>query len=123
VGYDGVSICGYDYYVIDGQHFGVFNSTVKFLLLPKTEKYFKCLRNIPKFNPVPLTIYIKAMGDAGYIRNSHAYLTNNMCNSMLLGTGIGIDCISYYDMLFSLSYCINRSGTRGIYFGINIPIM
>lgn len=108
------NIRGYEYYVIDGNNYILFNSNLKFNLLPK--KVF----NIPfvpwsQFNKSFLAIYINAYFDLAYVDNKYTFETNNMTNSWQYGSGFGIDFVTYYDMVFRLEYSFTKYNQQGIY--------
>jgi len=122
IGYDMANVCGYDLYVVDGQHFGTFNNSFRFLLLPEKTIKLNFLRALSKFYKIPFTIYVSASLDAGYVHNRYPAGTNTLQNSYLLGAGIGIDILTYYDIVFNISYAYTRMNEGGIFFGLKTPI-
>lgn len=112
LGYGDMFMRGYEYYVIDGVAGGFFNAT---LLQQLTD--FKI--HIPRtkwFTPrlIPLKIYGKVFGNAGYVHNPQPY-QNRLPNKMLLGGGIGLDIFTMYDFTLKLELSFNHLGQNDIY--------
>jgi len=108
------NIRGYEYYVIDGNNYVIFNNNLKFELLQK--KVF----NIPgvpwsQFKKSFLAIYLNAYFDIGYVDNKYTYQNNSMTNSWQYGYGLGIDFVTYYDMVFRIEYSLTKYNQKGIY--------
>ncbi len=122
IGYDMANVCGYDLYVIDGQHFCSFNNSFRFLLLPQKTITLNFLRALSKFYKIPFTIYISASADMGYVHNRYPAGTNTLQNSYLLGAAIGIDILTYYDIVFNISYAYTKMNEGGFFFGLKTPI-
>lgn len=122
VGYEDRYITGYDYYVIDGQHHAILNNDLRFLVMPK--KIFNLLpkKTSAKFTKIHFTLYAKLMYDIGYVHNSYRHESNTLANTFLWGSGIGLDLVTYYDIVLTCSYAINQMGERGFYFGIKAPV-
>ncbi len=118
---------GYEYYVIDGQHFILQKNNLKFALVPRrVEK----LQFIPaeKFNTVPWALYVNAFVDMGYVYHypglspGAANGTNNLQNHFLLGYGLGLDFTTYYDVVVRIESTLNLMNQPGIYFHFTAPI-
>lgn len=123
MGYGNLNMAGYDYYVADGQHYMILNNSIKYLILPKTICTMNFMRKLSKFYKIHFTIYAKLMIDAGYISNKYYNPGNELENKSLIGSGIGIDVLTYYDTVLSISYAINKFGEKGFFFGIKLPIL
>ncbi|MBR4882772.1 MAG: BamA/TamA family outer membrane protein [Bacteroidales bacterium] len=122
IGYDNVNICGYEYYVIDGQHYVTSNNTLKFLLLPEKKITLNFLKGLPKFNKIPFTVYTTLSVDMGYAYNKYKSPSNNLQNSFLMGAALGIDILTYYDIVFNVSYAYNILNKGGVIFGLKTTI-
>ncbi len=121
VGYGEHTITGYDYYVIDGQHHTILNNDFRFLLMPKKIVNLG-LNGLPKFSKIHFSLYAKIMYDIGYVHNCYKNETNSLANTFLWGSGIALDLVTYYDIVLSCSYAVNKIGKSGFYFGIKAPI-
>ncbi len=127
LGYGRDFVRGYEYYVVDGQHYALFKCNFKFALVPQRIDNIGFLHSI-KFNSIPWAIYLNAFIDAGFAyhypnegadKNSSG---NSLENSFLTGYGIGIDFATYYDVVIRMEAAINGLGQPGIYLHFTAPI-
>ncbi|MCH8318368.1 MAG: BamA/TamA family outer membrane protein [Bacteroidetes bacterium] len=106
---------GYEFYVIDGQHYLLGKATLKKQLF-STTKELKTLIPIRQFQTIPFALYLKVYTDAGYVVNNSFTKENNpLTNSFLLGGGIGLDIVTFYDTVFRIEYSVNGRGEHGFY--------
>lgn len=108
------SVRGYEYYVIDGQHFGLLRSNLKMRLLgPKVIT----LNFIPseKFNTFHYAFYLNLFGDLGYVDDTLFPENNQLANDWLFGTGVGLDFVTYYDKVIRMEYSFNRLQEHGFF--------
>ncbi|MCF8303152.1 MAG: hypothetical protein K9I94_07745 [Bacteroidales bacterium] len=123
LGYEKDFVRGYEYYVIDGQHFGVLKSNLKYEVLPT--QVFK-LDFIPtdKFNKIPVSIYASAFTDLGYVYDDqfHNEHQNALPNDLLVGAGLGLDFITYYDKVMRVEFSVNQEKEAGLYFHFIAPL-
>jgi outer membrane protein assembly factor BamA len=122
VGYEEKNITGYDFYVVDGQHYAILNNDFRFLLMPKRIFTFGSSGKSGRFKKIHLTLYAKLTGDLAYVRNTYFDPTNTLANTLLWGSGIGIDLVTYYDIVLNCSYAVNRRREGAFFFGIKAPI-
>ena len=122
IGYDDKIITGYDYYVVDGQHYAILNNDARFLILPKRIFNIIPAKKAPKFSKIHFTLYAKLSYDIGYVHNDYKLESNTLANTFLWGSGIGLDLVTYYDITINCSYAINKMGEGGFYFGLKAPI-
>ena len=116
LGYDQDFVRGYEYYVIDGQHFILYKATFKHRLFSHQFDDVRLLL-LDEFRTVPVMLYLKIYFDAGYVQNDFLYMNNNnfLENSLLLGGGIGLDFITYYDIVLRMEYSWNRLNEFGFF--------
>jgi len=122
LGYGRDFVRGYEYYVIDGQDYLVGKTNVKFAIIPK--KVFE-IGFIPtdKFNKIPVSLYINAFADAGYVNNKQNYsITNILPNTFLYSGGLGIDFVTYYDAVARFEWAVNGMGESHFYVHFIAPI-
>ena len=104
---------GYEYYVIDGTHYGVLRTNLKYELINKTIRLpFRYL------SVIPFRIYPKVFADVGYVHNSipgNSFLNNRP----LYSGGFGLDFVSTYEFKFRVEYTWNHLGQKGLYLHIN----
>jgi len=105
---------GYEYYVIDGSHYGLLRTNLKYELINVV------MRKIPirYIATIPIRIYPKLFTDVGYARNKfpgNSYLNNRVLYSF----GGGVDLVSIYDFKLRLEYVWNHLGEKGLFLHIN----
>lgn len=105
---------GYEYYVIDGYHYGILRTNIKYELLNLE------IRKLPfRYLPViPLRVYPKIFADAGYVQNpvpGNSFLNNRM----LYSAGIGLDIFTAYDIKIRFEYAWNHLGQKGLFLHFN----
>jgi outer membrane protein assembly factor BamA len=102
LGYGRDYVRGYEYYVINGQNFLLLKNNLKFRLLPTFVKKFNFIPS-EKFSTIPFSFYLNAFYDMGYVDDQQYFQNNSLTNTLLPGYGIGIDFVSYYDVVFSFT--------------------
>jgi outer membrane protein assembly factor BamA len=121
LGYASNLVRGYELYVIKGDHYGLFKAQVRYGLLQ--DKIFK-IKPLPftEFDKIPLSIYLGAYFDAGYVDSQSTKDNNFLTNEILVGGGVSIDFVSYYDMVFRIEYSINKEKEHGLFLHFVAPI-
>jgi outer membrane protein assembly factor BamA len=112
---------GYELYVVNGEHFGVFKSQLRYGLLENKTFNFKALR-ANKFNKVPLSIYFGSYFDFGYVDSKNISTFGYLENEVMLGGGFSLDFVSYYDMVLRTEFSINRFNEKGLFLHFIAPI-
>jgi hypothetical protein len=121
---------GLEYYVTEGVVGGIFRATAKREVLS-----FSINNPIggKTHNKIPFRVFVKAYGDVGY-----SYLPNTqrhylravdepprlvsqpvytfLNNKWLHTKGIGIDVITFYDVVLKFEYSFNQFGSSGLFF-------
>jgi outer membrane protein assembly factor BamA len=116
MGYGGDVVRGYELYVIDGQHFGLARASLRYQLLNRVFSLNKIIK-IRQFNTFPLAIYPNIYVDAGYVSNKYSAINNSsLANRPLVGVGIGLDFVTWYNFVFKINYSINHLGESRPYF-------
>lgn len=116
LGYGREFVRGYQYNVVDGKHFLVFKSTVKYCLVEPQNFTLKSL-DLPRFTRFHYALYLTAFADAGKVwyGQSGQAADNLLPGTMLYAAGTGLDFVTYYDKVFRVEYTINKAGQRGIF--------
>jgi outer membrane protein assembly factor BamA len=117
----GELVRGYEYYVVDGQNFVLFKSNLRFQVI-KPRVIRMPVKGLKKFNNITYALYVGPFADAGYVQDNFFYQNNLLSNEWLLGSGIGIDLIAYYDLVFRVEFSVNRWQQPGIYLHLNAPL-
>ncbi len=129
IGYDNHMLRGYEHTVADGQSFAVSNNTLKYNLLKKRTFTLNWLSFLPKFNKIHLSIYANAHFDMGYSYNKWDYHQNTLSNQFLYAAGLGLDLVTYYDMVIGIDYSVNKQNQQGLFswknffFSIKVPFI
>ncbi len=101
---------GYEYYLMDGSHYGLVRGDVRYKFLDFAAKQ----KFIPIFQYVPIKAYAKVYADAGYIRNmnpGNSFLNNRPLTSY----GVGIDLVISYYVMMRIEYSFNQFGQNGLF--------
>jgi outer membrane protein assembly factor BamA len=115
LGYNEI-IRGYEYYVMDGQNYGLLKNSLRFQLVKPRIFHPKILRRFKQFNAIPFYAFINLHGDLGYIEDRFYGKTNSLNNSWQYGYGIGLDMVSFYDLVLRTEYSFNKQGQGGVFF-------
>lgn len=115
-GYGQDYVRGYEYYVVDGQHYGLSKLTLKRELL-NVQKHIPHLMPLRQFQTIPIAIYLKVYGDAGYVVDNIYNIENNrLSNTLLYGGGVGLDIVTFYNTVFRIDASVNKSLEKGFFF-------
>ncbi|WP_439181636.1 POTRA domain-containing protein [Carboxylicivirga taeanensis] len=119
-GYDSF-LNGYELYVIDGtRQFTAKNYLLFTLLQPRVKNLgFMPLTQFAKVN---YAFYLKAFYDFGYVWQENPSITNTFVNDWQYGYGAGIDFVTFYDMVWSFNYAINKHRQQGFFVHFNLAI-
>ncbi len=114
-------IRGYDYFSLRGDQMYFFRSNVKYELVPPKVKVPKDGNEGSKFKNIQYAFYLNFFADAAYMKDDFT-VDNPLNNKALFSWGLGLDFVSYYDMVLRFEYAFTSIGTNGFYFGFGIPI-
>ena len=119
LGYGKDFIRGFELYVIDGQHYVLMKNTFRREIF-KTERKLLGLR---QFRRLPIAVYAKAYFDAGYVADrSYNPLNRRLANTVLWGSGVGLDIVTFYDLVFRLEYSVNSVWEKGFFINLKAEI-
>jgi outer membrane protein assembly factor BamA len=117
LGYGKLFVRGYELYLIEGPYYALNKTTFKKLILSGKKE----LKQMPmdQFRFIPYAVYLKSFVDVGMVSNFPDYALNSrLSNRLLFGTGIGLDFVTYYDMVLRLEYSVNREQESGLFFAV-----
>ena len=113
-----ILVRGYELNVVDGQDFGLLRSNLKYELLNKIFDISRLLK-IKQFNSLPLGIYATTFADMGFVKNYYPEFSNSsLSNKWLVGGGVGLDFVTFYDAIAKVNYSVNQTGFAKLYFGV-----
>ena len=123
LGYGEDVLRGYEYHVIDGQSFISANTTLRFNIIPKKVFVINWLSALSKFNKIHFALYAHSFIDMGVAFHTYPDSSNHLSNQFLYSGGVGLDFVTYYDIVFTLSYSMNKQQEHGLYFSFKLPFM
>lgn len=115
MGYKSNYVRGYEYYVIEANHFALGRLSLKYEALRKQFHHLP-FRYLPE---LPIWIYPKIFVDAGYAANNQAAPNNSLANTFLYSIGCGVDIITAYDLKLRIEFAYNHLGENGLYLHAN----
>ena len=112
MGYDKMFVRGYEIYVIEGPYFMLNKATLKKKIFSRN--WHLNNRSFKRFNYLPISVYLKAYSDIGYVDNYEVYenigLNSLLSEKVLMGAGFGVDVVTAYDMAIRLEYTFTPHG-------------
>ena len=119
LGYRNDLVRGYELYVIDGQSYGLLKTNLKYQMFDKIFDLSRYLK-VKQFNILPVAAYINTFFDVGYVKNNFPELNNTkFANKWLVGGGIGLDVVTWYNLVGRLNYSINTVGEKRLFFNLS----
>ena len=113
-GYGELYLRGLEKYVIDGVGSYMVRNTVR-------KQLFKFNVSPPissrSHDKIPFVFYAKASADYGYAYNK-VFQYNSLVNRNLYTVGIGIDVLTFYDVVLRFDYSFNQLGQNGLFLHI-----
>lgn len=113
---------GYEPYAIDGTWLSLNKAALAFAIIPRR---IIRLPYVPfqVFQDMPIGLYISAHADHAFVRDrSFNNLDQFLKNQHLLGYGLGLNVIAFYDMLLRIEVTRNHLGQSGLYINTTVPI-
>ena len=100
---------------------GMFKSNVKFEILPQKTYLLPWIKT-EKFGKIFFAVYANLFFDMAYVSDSQNADTNPLANQRLWATGVGIDLVTYYDIVIQLNYAVNKQQKTGFFLSLVAPI-
>ncbi len=114
-------IRGFDLYTLKGDQIYYCRNNLKYELVKPSVKKVKEGQEKNKFKALQYAFYLNAFADAGYCVNNFTDV-NPYNNRLLLSWGLGLDFVTYYDLVIRFEYAFTSIGTNGFFFGFGMPI-
>ncbi|MEZ0609715.1 BamA/TamA family outer membrane protein [Fibrella sp. WM1] len=108
---------GYELYIIEGQRHVLFRNNIRYRLFDVKKQ----LKWIPlrQFNTLPIAAYLSLIGDTGYVDSNIAErYQSRLANRWLYGTGLSLDVVTYYNLVFRFSTTYNSQGQTGFFLNL-----
>ncbi len=111
---------GYEYYVIDGQHFALGRFNALFTLLrPRIQRLG--FMPMEAFRTLHLALYINAFIDGGRVWDDRYAAANPLANTWMHGAGLGLDLVTSYDQVLRAESALNGRGELGFFLHFTQP--
>lgn len=120
-GFNNDFVRSYELYVVEGYNWGIMKNNLKYQLLKPRISRLPVIRS-EKFNKIHYAIYLNLFGDFGYVRQNPDRINSGLQNQLLHGFGLGLDFVTYYDLVFRFEYGINHLSERGLFVHFLAPI-
>jgi len=114
-------IRGFDLYTLKGDQMYYTRNNLKYALVKPKRKKVKKGQEKNKFKSLQYAFYLNTFADAGYVTNKFTE-DNPYNNKMLFSWGLGLDFVTYYDMVFRFEYAFTSIGTSGFFIAFGMPI-
>lgn len=121
LGYKNDFVRSYERYVVNAMNFALMKNNLKIAILNPTVAYLPLIKN-EKFGKIHFALYFNVFFDMAYTWNMQNDPTSVLQNSLLFGTGVGIDFVTYYDKVLRVEYGINGLGESGLFLHLVAPI-
>lgn len=106
---------GYEYYVIDGSDYYIFDQSLRFRLFPMQINTFNFIP-LPKFRKIHYIAYAGIFFDSGYVKDIEQYsVFNQLSDKYIYSFGAGIDLVTYYDRMMRIEFSVNKLNQSGVY--------
>lgn len=123
LGYGNDYVRTYDLYAVDALNFAIFKNNLKFEIIKPVTKNIKFIKN-ERFSKIHIALYANIFFDFGYSWKVKIPdgTTSRLANKWLYGTGVGLDLVTYYDLVFRFEYGLNGLGETGFFIHLVAPI-
>ena len=123
LGYNKSFVRSYEYNVINGNNYGLLRSNIKFALIP-TKTVNLDFIPLEQFSKLFYALYVNAFVDFGYVDSFDSWQSNgnHLPGELLMGKGIGIDLVTYYEKVFRFEYSWDKNNNGGFFLHFVAPI-
>lgn len=111
---------GYEFYVIDGQHFALFKQNLHFPIIKPFETRIEQVP-LEAFRSFYFAAYLNLFFDMGYVSDDLLDEQNFLDNEWMYGYGLGLDLVTSYDRTLRLEYSFNRLQESGLFIHFELP--
>lgn len=109
LGFNQTFVRGYEYDVILGNNYLLNRNSIRYQVFETEIKSFDFIP-IEQFRKIPLGLYFKVYGDQGFVSDQNRNNDNpSLRNTYLAGSGVGMDIVTYYDIVFRIEYSFKKT--------------
>ncbi|WP_228527474.1 POTRA domain-containing protein [Pararhodonellum marinum] len=121
IGYQPDFIRGYELNVIEGQQLFAHKNSLRFQFL-NVAYDMSDFMPIDELSVFPFQAYLSLNFDHGFVRDRNNLPENAaLTNSYLYGYGLGLDLVTFYDLVFRFEYSINSQGMGNFFINLRAP--
>ncbi|PZX50574.1 BamA/TamA family outer membrane protein [Algoriphagus chordae] len=121
IGYSPNFVRGYELYVVEGQQLYVHKNSFRWKFVDWKIDISNLIK-LEQFNTVPIRLYLSANFDHGYVKDRNNIPENaRLSNKYLMGYGLGVDLVGFYDSVFRFEYSLNNSSEGKFFFNFSAP--
>jgi outer membrane protein assembly factor BamA len=113
-------IRGYEYYVIDGEHYTMGRANLIFQLVRPRTKRIEAIP-VDAFRTLYFALYLNVYSDAGRVWDSRYADQNFLANRWMNGNGVGLNLVTSYDQVIRGEYSLNTLGEHGFFLHFTQP--
>jgi outer membrane protein assembly factor BamA len=121
LGFNNDFVRGYELYIVPGQNYMLTKTNLKFALLPTRVIEVPSIP-LEKFRKIHYAFYLNAFFDIAYVRDRQYKIQNPLANDYHYGYGLGLDYVTYYNLVFRVEYSMNKFGEDGFFLHFTAPI-
>jgi outer membrane protein assembly factor BamA len=116
LGYGRDFVRGYEYYVVDGKHYIMLKTNLKFALFEPRNLQVGFIPS-ERFSKIHYAVYLNLFADGAYVSGleNTGETNNRLPDTFLRGLGFGVDVVTYYDKVVRFEYSMNKWGESGIF--------
>ena len=122
LGFGSDFIRGYEYYVVDGLDYAYMKNSFRIEMLNKTFDFHRYVKwkFMQSWLDMPIKTYLTFNFDTGYVNNPFEKENNKLTNRQLVGGGVGLTIIAYYNMVWRVEYSMNHLKEKGLFFNYSL---
>ncbi len=113
MGFKNDFVRGFEYYIIDGSHYGLMRADLRYKLF----SYDLRQKILPILRQLPIDVYAKSYVDGGYV-HSNNFGNSFLNNKMLYGYGLGLDLVFSYYLKARIEYSFNSLSEKGLFLNL-----
>ncbi len=121
IGYGGHQLRGYEYYVVDGLDMLYLKSSMRFHLIDFGINFGKFMP-LKQFRKMPIRIVFSGSFDTGLVNDPFSQGENPFSRRLLMGGGVGLDFVFFFDKVLRLEYNVNHLREKGLFLHFNLNI-
>lgn len=111
---------GYEYYVMDGNHYGLAKTAFKYNLIPKKLLQVPYIK-MEQFKKSYYSLYLSIFADLGVVYDKYTDSSNSLNNQLLFSQGVSLDFVTYYDKLMRFEISKNHLNEWGVFLHFSNP--